>query len=238
MPLTLLKAMTTIVSQASSKERQEFIQKTYLHLAAAVAIFVGIEVLLFITPAADAIASLVFSLPFSWLAIIGGFMLLGWLARQMASRTGSIQTQYMGLGLYVLGEAIIFVPLLFIAVNFTSPEVLPSAAILTGLLFAGLTTVAFTTKADFSFLGSILTIGGFISLGMIICSVIFGFKLGIFFSFIMIVFASAAILYDTSNIIHHFTTDQYVAASLELFASIALLFWYVLRILMQLSGRD
>ncbi len=230
--------MTTIASQASPQDRQQFIQKTYLHLAGAIALFIGLEVILFTTPAANAIASLIFSLPFSWLAVLGGFMLLGWLARQMAARTGSIQTQYLGLGLYVFGEAIIFVPLLFIAVNYTSPEVLPSAAILTGLLFAGLTTVAFTTKTDFSFLGSILTIGGFIALGMIICSAIFGFKLGIFFSFIMIIFASAAILYDTSNVIHHFTTDQYVSASLELFASVALLFWYVLQILIQLTGRD
>lgn len=228
----------TIASQASPQDRQQFIQKTYLHLAGAIALFIGLEIILFITPAAEAIFSLISGLPFSWLAVLGGFMLLGWLARQMATRTGSIQTQYLGLGLYVLGEAIIFVPLLFIAVNYTSPEVLPSAAILTGLLFAGLTTVAFTTKTDFSFLGSILTIGGFIALGMIICSVIFGFKLGIFFSFIMIIFASAAILYDTSNVIHHFTTDQYVAASLELFASVALLFWYVLQILIQLTGRD
>lgn len=228
----------TIASQASPQDRQQFIQKTYLHLAGAIALFIGLEIILFITPAAEAIFSLISGLPFSWLAVLGGFMLLGWLARQMATRTGSIQTQYLGLGLYILGEAIIFVPLLFIAVNYTSPEVLPSAAILTGLLFAGLTTVAFTTKTDFSFLGSILTIGGFIALGMIICSVIFGFKLGIFFSFIMIIFASAAILYDTSNVIHHFTTDQYVAASLELFASVALLFWYVLQILIQLTGRD
>jgi uncharacterized protein len=230
--------MNTIVSQASPNERQKFIQKTYLHLAGAIALFMAIEVLLFVTPAAEAIADLIFKLPFSWLAVLGGFMLLGWLARQMASRTGSKQTQYIGLGLYVLGEAIIFVPLLYIAMYYTSPEVLPSAAILTGLLFAGLTTVSFTTKADFSFLGSILTMVGFVALGMIICSVIFGFKLGIFFSFAMIVFASAAILYDTSNVIHHYTTDQYVAASLELFASVALLFWYVLQILIQLTGRD
>jgi uncharacterized protein len=229
--------MTTIVSQASPQDRQQFIQKTYLHLAGAIALFLGIEVLLFITPAAEAITNLIFQLPFSWLAMIGGFALLGWLARSMAARTGSIQTQYIGLGLYVFGQAIIFVPLLYIAMYYTSPEVLPSAAILTGLLFAGLTTVAFTTKADFSFLGSILTMVGFVALGMIICSAIFGFKLGIFFSFAMIVFASASILYDTSNVIHHFTTDQYVAASLELFASVALLFWYVLRILIQLNGR-
>jgi uncharacterized protein len=134
-------------------------------------------------------------------------------------------------------EAIIFAPLLYIAAFFSDPSVLPTAAILTLLLFGGLTAIALTTKQDFTFLGGILKIGGFIVLGLILCSILFGFTLGLFFSVAMVVFASAAILYDTSKVMHHFSTDQYVAASLELFASVALLFWYVLRIVMALSSR-
>jgi FtsH-binding integral membrane protein len=61
----------TIVSQASSQDRQQFIQKTYLHLAGAVALFIAIEFVLFITPAAEAIYSLIVRLPFSWLAVLG-----------------------------------------------------------------------------------------------------------------------------------------------------------------------
>lgn len=49
---------------------------------------------------------------------------------------------------------------------------------------------------------------------------------------IMVAFAAGCILYNTSNIIHHYETEQYVAASLGLFASVALRFWYVLRIFM------
>jgi uncharacterized protein len=86
-------------------------------------------------------------------------------------------------------------------------------------------------------LGGILKIAGFVALGLILCSIIFGFSLGLFFSFVMVVFASAAILYDTSKVMHHYAPHQYVAASLELFASVALLFWYVLRIVMALSSR-
>ena len=59
---------------------------------------------------------------------------------------------------------------------------------------------------------------------------IFGFQLGLFFSVAMVAFAGAAILYDTSNVLHHYPEDRYVAASLQLFTSVALLFWYVLRI--------
>ena len=53
----------------------------------------------------------------------------------------------------------------------------------------------------------------------------------------MVLLACIAILHDTSKVIHHYPVESYVAASLELFASIALLFWYVLRILMRLSRR-
>jgi uncharacterized protein len=66
----------------------------------------------------------------------------------------------------------------------------------------------------------------------IIASLIFGFELGTWFSVAMIGFAGAAVLYDTSNIMHHYPEDKYVAASLALFASIALMFWYILRLFM------
>ncbi len=226
-----------LVAEASQNERTKFIQRTYIHLAGAVAAFVLLEFALLNSPLAGMIFNLIAANRFMWLAVLGGFALLGWLARTLASRTSSLQSQYIGLGLYVVAEAIIFVPLLFIAINFSGPSVLPNAVVLTGALFAGLTAIAFTTNKDFSFLRGALTMGGFLILGVILCSVLFNFSLGLWFSLAMVVFAGAAILYDTSNIIHHFSTEQYVAASLELFASVALLFWYILRILMSLNRR-
>ncbi len=59
---------------------------------------------------------------------------------------------------------------------------------------------------------------------------LFGFNLGTWFSVAMVGLAGGAILYDTSNILRHFPEDRYVGAALELFASVALMFWYVLRI--------
>lgn len=174
---------------------------------------------------------------FSWLLILGAFSLLGWMARGLAAKADAVNTQYLGLGLYVVAQALIFSPLLYIAAFFSDPSVIPTAGILTLLMFAGLTAIAFTSKTDFSFLRSILTIGGFVALGLIICSVIFGFTLGLVFSVVMVIFASAAILYDTGKILHHYSTQHYVAASLELFASVALLFWYILQIVMSVSRR-
>lgn len=228
---------TTTVANAMPSERALFIQKTYTHLAGAIAAFVGIEYLLVPSPLAHLMMSFISGSRFGWLTILGGFMLLGWMARNAAAATRSRQMQYLGLGLYVLVQAIVFVPLLYIATNYSSPSVLPTAALITGTLFAGLTATVFITKKEFSFLGGILTIGGFVALGLIVAGALFGFSLGLAFSGGMVLLAAGSILYDTSKIMRTHSTDNYVGASLQLFASFALLFWYVLRIVMRLSRR-
>ena len=141
----------------------------------------------------------------------------------------------MGLGLYVLLEAIIFLPMIKIALLY-APNIIGQAGIITLALFGGLTRVVFTTKKDFSFLRSLIIIGGFASLGLIVAGAIFGFDLGVWFSIFMILLASGSILYETSQLKNTYSTEQYVGASLRLFASIMLLFWYILRFLM--SSRD
>ena len=221
-----------MVAQARPSERAEFIKRTYTHLAGAVGAFVIVEFLFFQLGIAQLLASFFLGNRIGWLALLGGFALLGYLASNMAAKADDVNAQYMGLGLYVVGEAIIFAPLLVIAVLSSDASVLPTAAIITLFLFGGLTAVAFTSGKDFTFLGGILKIAGMIALGLIVCSLLFGFSLGLFFSFFMVAFAGAAILYKTSNVMHHYSTTQHVAAALELFAAVMLLFWYVLRILM------
>jgi hypothetical protein len=224
------------VAESRPNERALFIQRTYLHLAGAIGMFTILEVLFFMTGLADVIATFFLSSSVTWLGVIGGFALLGWLAKEMADKE-SVEVQYLGLGLYVLLEAIIFIPLLFIATKVADPSVLPSAVVMTLSLFAGLTAIVFTSKKDFTFMGGALKISACVALGLIVSSLIFGFQLGIWFSAAMIVFAAAAILYDTSRVMNHYQPDQYVAASLQLFASVAVLFWYILRILIALSSR-
>ncbi|MEM6614248.1 MAG: Bax inhibitor-1 family protein [Cyanobacteria bacterium P01_C01_bin.72] len=222
------------VAQASPNDRAQFIKNTYTHLAGAVVAFIAVEFILFQVGVAGALTNFIAGNRFGWLMIIGGFSLLGWLSRSFVSEANNVNKQYVGLGVYVVGEALIFAPILYIAAIYTNdPSLIPMAAILTLMMFAGITTVAFTSGKDFSFLGNFLKIGGFIALGLIVCSVLFGFTLGLIFSAFMIVFASVAILYTTSNIIHRYGTHQYVAASLELFASVALLFYYILLTLMR-----
>ena len=219
-------------ADAAPQERASFIRKTYLHLAAAILAFIGLEVVLFSTGVAQSIAGTMLGGGYSWLIVLALFMGVSMLANWWANSQTSRGMQYMGLLLYVVAEAIIFVPLLFIAANFSGGGIntIMKAGIVSLGLFAGLTAVVFITRTDFSFLGSILTIGGFVALGFIAASIIFGFSLGSLFAFIMVAFAATAILYSTSNVLHQYHPTQHVAASLSLFASVALLFWYILTI--------
>jgi FtsH-binding integral membrane protein len=74
--------------------------------------------------------------------------------------------------------------------------------------------------------------GGIVAIALMVAGALFGLELGVWFSIAMVAFAGAAILYDTSNVLHHYPADRHVGAALELFASVALLFWYILRLFM------
>jgi hypothetical protein len=217
------------VSQRGVDTRAAFITRTYNHLMGAIVVFTLIEVWLFSSGLAEPIAAAMMGT--SWLLILGGFMLVSWFATRAAHASPSIGAQYAGLAATVVAYAILFVPMLYMA-DTKAPGAIQSAAIVTLLGFAGLTAVAFTTRKDFSFLGGMLRWGGVVALVAIVGGVLFGFQLGTWFSVAMVAFAGGAILYDTSNVLHHYPEDRYVAGALQLFASVALMFWYVLRIFM------
>jgi FtsH-binding integral membrane protein len=209
--------------------RAAFIGRTYLHLFGAIVAFVLIEVWLFSSGLAEPIARSMMSV--SWLLVLGGFMVVSWIASRAAATARSSGAQYAALAAFVVAEALIFVPMLFIA-NAYAPGAIQSAATITLIGFAGLTAVAFLSRRDFSFLGGLLKWGGIVALVAIVGGVVFGFNMGTWFSVAMVGFAGAAILYDTSNILRYFPEDRHVGAALQLFASVALMFWYVLRIFM------
>lgn len=220
------------VAEAAPADRATFIRRTYTLLAVAILAFIALEAVLFATGIGQAIASVLFSGgSIGWLAVLGGFMLISWLSNKWAVSETSAAVQYFGLGFFIVAEAIIFVPLLYVAQNLSGdPSVILKAGIVSLGLFGGLSLTVFITRTDFSWLAPILAIGGFAALGFIVASAIFGFSLGNVFAFVMVAFAGTAILYETSNVLHRFNTKQHVAAALTLFASVALLFWYILRI--------
>jgi putative membrane protein len=220
-----------LVSYATNIEQATFYRKTYSHVAIALLAFIVVEAILINTVPESLIVSMVSS-PFVWLFILGGF----WLGSMLANKWTQAQdksTQYRGLGIYVLLEAIIFLPMIYIAIDLSDGlAIISQAGIITLSLFAGLTAVVFLTRVDFSFLRTILVVGGFLALGLIVAGALFRFDLGLWFSVAMVALAAGGILYETYNIKNVYSTDQYVAAALQLFSSVMLLFWYVLRILL------
>ncbi len=227
----------TLPEAGLGESRVAFIRSTYKYLAVALLAFTVVSGLLYMSGVGVAMLKLMSASRWVWIGFLGAFMVVGWLASNWADNAESNEKQMLGLGVYVLAESLIFAPLFAIAAM-VAPKAIPAAGFITLLLVAGLTYTAFSTKKDFSFLGGILKIAGFCALGAIIAGAIFGFSLGIWFSAIMVVFAGGCVLYDTSNIIHHYPTDRPAGAALHLFASIALMLWYVLRILISLASSD
>jgi len=225
--------------------RRAFIRRTYTHLTTAIYAFVMLEWLFFTIGVDRWMMRMFQGTPWAGLIMLGAFILTSWLANSWAQSNASVNLQYAGLALYVLAEAVIFVPLLAIAQGYAlkvgaigNVSVITVAAVTTLLVFGALTASVFFTRQDFSFLRTALWIGSFAALALMIVGAIAGLHLGVWFSVAMIAVACGWILYDTSNVLHHYRTDQHVAAALALFASVALLFWYVLRIMMEFSSRD
>lgn len=227
---------TRAAAWAQEDERSLFIRRTYGHLAGAIALFVALQAALFtLVPAEtlDGLMRLMLGTRFGWLGVILAVTAVSWVANWWALSGASKGLQYFGLLLYVVAEAVIFMPLLYIANRF-APQAIPAAGVLTLVVFGGLTAMIFVTKADLTSWGKYLWAGGLAAIGVILCAILFNFELGVWFSGLMIGLASCYILYDTSNVLRNYRTDQYVAASLALFASVALLFWWILRLFMQM----
>lgn len=210
--------------------RVRFMTRVYAHLLLAIAAFVGVQYVLFTTGIAEAIA--VFVIGTSWLLILGGFIIVSWIANSLGVRARTPSAQYGAFGLLIVANALLFATPLWIAhVHPDLEGTITTAAQLSLFAFAGLSVVAIRTSRDFSFLRSLLLWGGLLALTLIVASALFGTGLGTWFSVAMIGFAGAAILYDTQKVYRQYPPTAVVPAAMNLFASLALLFWYVLRLL-------
>ena len=113
------------------------------------------------------------------------------------------------------------------------PSIAAEAFALTAITFAGLSLYVVYSRKDFSFMS------GFLMTGLIVLVV--GGLLNMFFiqsgmmHFVMsgasVLLFSGFILYDTSNILRYYGTDEYVSATLALYLDILNLFIALLSIL-------
>ncbi|MCQ4270278.1 Bax inhibitor-1/YccA family protein [Pseudomonas kuykendallii] len=116
-------------------------------------------------------------------------------------------------------------------------EVISSAFAMTALVFFGLSAYVLTTRKDMSFLAGFITAGFFVLLGAVLVSMFFqisGLQLAISAGFVL--FSSAAILLQTSAIIHG-GERNYIMATISLYVSIYNLFISLLQIF-GIFGRD
>ena len=229
-------------------ERVRFIRRTYVHLFASILVFAGL-LYLFMTNdfliAKVSVPLVKFALGgrWNWGVVLAAFMAVSWIADYWASHTTSRAVQYLGLGFYILAESLIFVPLLAIVQWKTAailargghePHIVRDAAFVTLGIFTMLTLSVFLSRKDFSFLRSGLMMASGATLSLIVMSLVFGFNLGLAFSVGMVLLAAGYILYQTSQVLAHYHPGQHVAAALALFSSVALMFWYVIRIFLRI----
>jgi FtsH-binding integral membrane protein len=215
----------TTTQRVAVSEEQSFLRHTYFHLLGAVAVFLVLEIFLFQSGIAYAAAPVMAS---NWLIVIGGFMVLGWLSSYFTRGNATLQAQYLQLGITIALQAVIFIPLLVYAVSLSDPSVLANAVLVSLIIFGTMTAIVGYTGKNFSFLGPFLAIIGIAALLAIVGSVLFSVSLGFYFAIAMVVFAAALILYETSKVVYDFGPGQHVMAATGLFASVALLFYYVL----------
>ena len=203
-------------ADSSVAERAGFIRRTYLHVAGAIAAFALLETWLISAGFGEAFVTTLANTPMAWLLVMGLFIGTSYIADKFAHSQTSEGMQYFGLGLFTVAEAIVFLPIIYIANEFF-PGAIETAAYVTALLVIGLTATVFITKKDFSFLGSFLKIGFMIAFGIIVCSFFLPYSLDSYiFSGAMALLAAGAVLYTTSNILHQYHPGQHVAASLAL----------------------
>lgn len=231
-----------VVADAPAADRAAFFRRTYGLVAIGFAAFAALLAIFFVGfDRQEGIAFALFSGLFSMMRSLGGWsillvMLAFWgattVAQSLAFNRSSRGTQYAGLGLYVVLEALIFIPLIgyvILSTKGNASTVLVPAGIVTGGMIAGLTALVFMTNLDFSFLKVAIILGSFAALAIVLVAAIAGLSLGAWFSIAMIVLMATVILYQTNEIKNTLETDQHVAAAFILFSSFVTLLFYVIR---------
>jgi len=215
------------VSEASVDDRSQFIWKVYAHVVGALLAFVGVEAYILTSGMVDGLISFMYANPMITFIL---FIASGMGAQYIAHRSPSVSMQYAALAGYVTVLALIAAPAIYYAQTM-QPGVVDSAAGVTILGSIGLIATAMITRKDFSFLRGIVTWGFMLAFVAITASILFGFQMGDWFSLAMIGILGASILFKTSEIMRTYPLDRHVAASLDLFASIAIMFLYILRLM-------
>lgn len=224
-----LSRLSLTAANATPQERAAFIRQTYSHLAGEIALFIVLEAIFLSTGLAQTFYYAVTGLRWSLIVVLPLILFALIITRDAAQIASSKITRYLGIGFYVAIVAAISNLGLYMLEMRGAGGFILEAAIVTIGLFLGFTAVAFLTRKDFSFLAPVLAIATFLTLGLFISGMIFGFTLRSFFALLFVALAGGWILSNTSAILHRYRTDEYIGASISLFSTIITIFWFILR---------
>ncbi|MBD3894407.1 Bax inhibitor-1/YccA family protein [Halomonas sp. ML-15] len=159
---------------------------------------------------------------------IGAYGLMFLVHKTANSATGLLATfaftGFMGFTLGPILSAYLAMP--------NGAALIMNALAMTGATFIGLSAVALITKKDFSFLGNFLLAGAIVLILAMVAALVFNIPtLSLAVSAGFVLFASAAILFQTSEIVHRAGETNYILATITLYVSIYNLFVSLLSIL-------
>ena len=235
-----------VVADAAPSERAAFYRRTYLTVAAAFALFGALLWASFAIPVGGAplafhYAKMIVSMydvmgGWATLVVLGVFWLGITVAQSAVYARASRPVQLTGFLAYILLQVALFIPLIWMVIAKTEgapAQILLPACAVTGALVLGLTVAAFVTQADFSFLRTVLVVGSFGALGIVVVAAVMGTGLGMWFSLAMIALMATAVLYQTWQVRTQYSTDMHLEAGFALFAAFVTLLFYVIRLFLQ-----
>ena len=209
-------------AQASVSERMGFIRKVYALFFAATLFAVG-GVLLGLSY--DPLLRFAYEHPWvMFFAMIGGVM-----GAQAVRHVPGVNLAAL-FGFTTL-TGVVISPLIAV-VSQINPGSILAAGVLTVGIFGGLTAYVFVSKKDFSFMRGMLMTGLIVVILAGVVNIFLGASaLGFAVAAATLLLFSGFVLYDTSNIIRRYPTNEYVAGALSLYLDAFNIFLALLRIL-------
>ncbi len=214
-------------ARASVEERMGFVRKVYaLFFAATLFAVAGVGVGLAYPPLMMAIIA------HPWLSIIALFGgVIG--AQALRLKPG---VNLVALFAFTAFTGVFISPLIAIYTQMNQASIW-QAGVLTVGIFGGLTAYVFVSKKDFSFMRGMVTTGLIVVVlaGLLNVFIVGSSAFAFGISCAALLLFSGFVLYDTSNIIRRYPTNEYVAGALDLYLDAFNIFLALLRILN--SGR-
>ncbi|ACL72288.1 carrier/transport protein [Thioalkalivibrio sulfidiphilus HL-EbGr7] len=215
--------LSTARAQSTTLATNKVIRNTYMLLSMTLAFS---AVMAFVAMATGA-------RPINWILMIAVFIGGPFLIHAVRNSIWSLPLTFVFTGFmgYVLGP--------IVTLYLSQPngsEIVMGALATTAVTFVGLSAYALTTRKDFSFLGGFVFVGFLVVLAAIVANIFLGLPaLSLAISAAAVLVVSAAILFDTSRMVHDGEAN-YVMMTVSLYANIYVLFLHLLNLFHAFSG--